>query len=257
VAEAAGGGLVATYLDQSDVVTTFALEDAGAGVAHLSAPVTSKPGAAALCVAGPGLSGSYPASMTASSGTMTAAASGTVFFELRGTFSADAGMCGSVTSPGYLWILCEGGPVAKPAPAVATTAFQAGGYTCSSDAETYYDYQGQKQFVTAGGPNGKLVLSELGGAATVEYTGDKFVDGTLHFDATTATTALAGGGQALVAPCYVPAGTGSVTPETLPISFASLVLDGSTLFVAYAGTMPPASSCAGARKAGVLICTKD
>lgn len=247
-------GPLATYVDQNGVVLQLAFHDTGADTALLASPLLIKPESTAMCVTGPGITASYPATMAVSNGTMTYD-HGVVLVELGGIVSADTG-CGSVSSPGNAWFLCEDGPAPSSAAGTSPAAFPVGGYTCTSEAATYYEAQGLKQFLTAGGENGKLTLSQSGATLTAEYASDKFVTGTMHLTATTATTAIAEAGQSLSAACYVPAGTGSVTPETLPLSFGALLVDGPTLLLAFAGTMPTSSACGGAKKAGTLVCVK-
>jgi hypothetical protein len=135
-----------------------------------------------------------------------------------------------------------------------------GAYSCTSQVETAYESNGGKQFVASGGQGGALTLLQQGTTLTAPYSSDSALVGTLQFDLATETTATASAGQSVTTPCEVPVSTTSGVPETpgtLSVSAASVTALGSTLFLSFAGTMAASSACAGARKAGSVICERQ
>jgi hypothetical protein len=140
---------------------------------------------------------------------------------------------------------------------VGVTQLIGGRYSCRTQLETFARAGGLDQYI-AGGGAGTLTLTADGAGIAGDYSGDESLSGALRFAATGATTAIAGSGQLMMAPCMVPTATGlpSSAPEPLPIAFGSLVVVGSTLFVTFAGTTAQGSSCPGAQVAGTLICSR-
>jgi hypothetical protein len=206
---------------------------------------------------GPDNEFSFPATLSAAAGAM-AYDSGTVFVSLDGTLSGSA--CGNPTEPASFWIVCQGGSSLEPDVAPADLAPSiAGTYTCTSQVETYDDTGGLKQYVADGNDGGELTLTSSGSGVTAVYGSDSSISGTLQFVATTPTTAYAAGAQTLTVPCSVPLSQGMPPPPTPePISgvAASLTAVGKTLFVSFAGTMGPSTTCPGAQKTGSLLCSK-
>jgi len=99
------------------------------------------------------------------------------------------------------------------------------------------------------GGTGTLVVTQDDARVSGAYTGDASLGGTLRFALTSSTTARVETGQALQTACTIPMGRGipSPTPQPLPVTAGLLTLVGAKLFV---------SSCANARVAGTLICSK-
>jgi hypothetical protein len=258
-----GTTVTTTYVDQNGLTQSLsfsAMTDTGAATITQLGQVI--PGFKSLCVLGPGKETGYPASMSVTAGALTYDA-GVVFLTLTGDLQSDAGACGARSQPrASFWVACEdrlgGGAVltagARPAPVAQLTA---GRYSCSTQVETFYHVNERNQYV-AGGATGTMTLMQDGAKVTARYSGDTSLAGTLHFTATTSTTASAEAGQSLMAPCMISKKTGrpSRTPEPVPIAAGSLTMIDSTLFLSFAGTMAESSSCPGAQVAGSLICSK-
>ena len=265
-----GQTLTATYVDDNGAVSSFDFTSTTSTTATLASSGKTVSGFVISCTDGPGDSWLVPAVMRVTAGALTYD-DGTVFVNLVGNVQdqqTDAGECGSTALPSKFWALCEdrhgGAPATEPPDAAAPPAsnLPVGQYTCGSDVETYDVVGGEKEYVTGGGTGGTLTLTQTGTEVTAEYDGDSSIAGTIHFTATTATTAIAEENQTLMAPCTVPIapGTGggpSPTPQVLPIGAGSLSVVGSTLFLSFAGTMGASSSCSGASMGGSLICSKQ
>jgi hypothetical protein len=105
-----------------------------------------------------------------------------------------------------------------------------------------------------------LTLAQSGGVVTAGYSGDTWLSGSLRFAVTTSTSAIAEPGPTLATPCQVPISLDGppppAGPEPLSVEAASLTMDGTTLFLSFAGTMV-GSTCAGAEAAGSLVCSKQ
>jgi hypothetical protein len=255
-----GTTVTATYVDQNGVARSLRFSATARTSATLAHPGQGIPGFVGLCVMGPGNEGTYPARMTVTAGALTYDA-GTVFITVTGRLQADAGSCGTKSSPAAsFWILCEErqGP-ALPANAGETPVAQlpVGRYACSTQVETYDRVDGMNWYITDGG-TGTLTLAEDGPKVTVQYSGDSSLAGTLRLVTTTSTTAHAEAGQTLMTPCMVPMGKRgpSQAPEALAIAAGSLAWIDSTLFVSFTGTMAAGSSCPGAQVAGSVICSR-
>jgi hypothetical protein len=107
-----------------------------------------------------------------------------------------------------------------------------------------------------GGNGGTLTLTQTGTEVTAQYSGDTALEGTLRFQATSANSAIALTDQSLATPCY--STTGSTQPaETLPVTAASLLVDGTTLLLTFAGTMGAETSCHGAQVAAGVSCSRQ
>lgn len=257
-----GSTVTASYLDLNGKTSSwdFVLTSDTSATLFPSGQTLSDYGG--LCVLGVGFQNEkpFPAVMSASTGALSYD-SGTVFVSFQGTLEGDGGECGQQSTPASVWLVCDDGPSPAPSDEAPTpvTQIPQGTYTCNSQVETFYEHNGQSQYVGAGGDAGSLTLTEAGGDFAASYSGDPYIAGLLHFGAQTATTATARPDQSVSAPCLVPITTGGglpATPETLAIRAASLMLNDSTLFFSFAGAMSADSSCPGAKKAGSLLCTK-
>ncbi len=251
--------VTATYVDQNGATLSFDFTQTTSTSATLASTGQPASGASGLCDLGPG-PGEFPAAIVADAGAMTYN-QGTVFVSLAGAVQGDAGPCGAQSSPASFWLLCEdrqgGAPSPEPAPTAAAPSAKlpVGSYACSSQIGTHdgNDYG-------TSGASGTLTLTQTGAEVTAQYSGDSYVAGTLHFLATTATTAGAEANQSLTAPCTVPipAGPGqsgpSPTPDTLPITAGSLSVNGSALVLSFTGAVGGSSSCS---MAVSLICSKS
>jgi hypothetical protein len=252
------GTVMSTYVDQNGLTQSLRFSTRKDTLATIAQAGQAIPGFKSFCVLRPGGGAGYPATMTVTAGELAYEA-GMVFLTVTGNLRSDAGACGTLSQPeASFWVVCEvrqGGAfpkvdVGRPAKA----QMPAGRHSCRAQVETLNHSDGRNEYV-AGGGNGTLTLTEHGAQLAAEYSGDKSVAGTLHFAATTSTTASAETGQILVAPC-VGAGRLSGAAETLRIAAGSLTMLDATLFLSFAGTMADGSSCAGAQVAGSLICSK-
>ncbi len=132
-----------------------------------------------------------------------------------------------------------------------------GAYACRSQVETRFDNNGTTTFVSGGGKDGTLVLTQGGAQATAEYSGDTALSGTLHFDVTTTTTASVQASQSLTALCETIGAPSAGATGSLSVSAGAIAANGDTLVVSFAGSMDDGSACAGAHKAGSVICSKQ
>jgi hypothetical protein len=249
-----GSTVTAKYLDFNHVTTTFDFEVTAPTSARLATGGVTFTNLAGMCVQGPGDFTSHPATLTANVGTLFYA-SGTALLSVTGTEAGNLGSCGEQSEPKALWVVCGDGPTAPPSDATASTgaSFPVGTYACVSDMEAY---QGGE--IVGTGAQGKLTLTQTGSVVTAKYSGDTSLEGTLNLDVASDTSATAAAGQSMATPCTVPLAAGqNQTAEPMPVTAASLLVDGSTLLLSFAGTMGAGTSCAGAREAGTLYCSKQ
>jgi hypothetical protein len=258
-----GPSVHAKYVDQNGLTSSFDFTVTTNTSAALASPGQTVDGFTGLCVHGVGFSNEepVPAAMSVTAGSLTYQA-GTVFLSVSGPVEGGTSDCPPLSTPGAFWLVCDGGPapdVDEGAPA-ALSPLAAGSYDCTTELATYYESGGINQYVTSGGYGGTLSVTSTSSQVTAVFGGDKFIQGTLHFGATTAETANGALAQSLTTACEVPIGIGlpppPETPETLPVKAASLMLGDSTLVVSYAGSMDASSPCPGAQKAGSFVCTK-
>lgn len=250
-----GDRVAATYVDSTGNTNSFDFLVKASGSAALIAPaqLDTRDVWGGNC----GL-GIYPMGMNASAGALTYDA-GTAFVSLEGKFEGDAGACGRQVFPASYWLTCDGGPASEPVAGAPPSArsLPTGEFTCNSQIATSYNdgTQGDGSF----GENGILTLSRTGADVLAKYSGDQVVTGAMRLNAATSITAIADKGQTLTAACDVVATGGDVsqTPGALPIAAGALSIDDGTLFLSFAGVMGENSPCAGAAKAGSLICTKN
>jgi hypothetical protein len=252
-----GATVTSTYVDQNGVTQTLQFASAADGLAVIGQTGQVIPGFKSLCVLGVGSGAGYPASLTVSAGVLAFEA-GKVFLTLTGELRSEAGACGVLRqTEASFWVSCGnrlgGAPVVAAGPAVAAK-LPAGRHACRTQIETLDRIGGRNEHVTGGG-TGTLLLTEDGARVTAEYSGDASLAGTLHLQARSATSAGAGPGQTMMAPCMAP-GRRVQPSELLPVAAGSLSEIGSTLFLSFAGVMEEGSSCAGAQVAGAVICEK-
>jgi hypothetical protein len=254
-----GTNVTATYIDQNGLSQALSFAIATPTSATLAEPGRVSAGFSSLCVQGLRKEMASPAALNATAGMMTYDA-GMVFITLTGSLSSSAADCGSLRQPdATFWLVCEereGGslPVGAEQP-TPVSQLPLGDYSCSSQVESYAEFNGIEN-VAARGALGTLELAHDGTKLNASYAGDPNIDGTLRLRPTTSTTARAETGQVLLMPCTIPLpGAASLPPQRLSVAAGSLSLVGSKLFVSFAGTLE--SSCADARVAGTLICSKN
>jgi hypothetical protein len=253
-----GTTVTATHVDQNGVTQSVSFSPTTGTSAALTEAGQVIPGFTGLCVMGPGNERAYPASMTTRAGALIYDA-GMIFISLTGGLQSDAGSCGSLSAPeASFWLICEdrqgGAPPSIDGGSAPAAPLPAGQYACKSQVEARAQVGGIDMFV-AGGGSGTLTLTQDGTNVSAQYAGDPSLAGTLTLGMTTSTTASADAGQALMAPCTVPASTAMQTPAPLPIAAGALAVSESTLFLSFAGTMTDSSSCPGAQVAGSVICS--
>ena len=258
-----GSTLAVTYADEygANDALTF---DWTTGTSAVLAPGATVLGGSfsGQCVLGPGDTVPYSAQLTATAGTLDYT-SGAVFLTLQGTIAAidPPQSCSSVApAPAGMWIVCGEGDGWAPVPpdGAPVAPIPVGTYMCGAAVGTYDVADGLKDHVAESGA-GTLQITRTGLTTTATYTGDT-VNGTLTFSAASSTAAYAGPGQTLTMDCAVPINpegppsAGSEAPELLPIEAGALVMDGTTLYLMFRGTMTSTTSCPGALKAGVITC---
>jgi len=253
-----GTTLQSTYVDQNGATRSVSFSTTTDASATLTPAGQVIPGFNSLCVKGLRDQTPYPASMTTRAGALVYDA-GMVFMTMTGGLESDAGPCGMFSEPdATFWVICEerdgGAPPSNGGGSPPVTPLPAGQYSCNSQVETRALIDGINEFVTSGG-SGTLTLAQDGAKVSAQYLGDASLAGTLSLGVTTSATASADAGQTMMAPCMVPAPTGTQTPETLSIAAGALAISESKLFLSFAGTMAADSSCPGAQVAGSVICS--
>lgn len=245
----AGGGLPTLDLDFVPVTSA---------VGALAPSGQSAAGFSGMCQLGIGVSNSehFPATLRADSGSIVYS-NGGVFLTPRGELSGGTGSkCPPMRANTLVWVACGGAPQTKAA-AVATFPPQ-GAFSCTSQIATVYEHDGMREMVGSGGPSGTLVVSATSRIGTASYSGDKYLSGTFRFDAETAEVAHATGGSVAQMPCEVPFSSGTnLTLQAFDVESTALVVEGTNLVLGFRGTMAASSSCAGAKKSGVLVCTRE
>ncbi len=166
------------------------------------------------------------------------------------------------------WLMACGGRADLLAGSSASTSgsdaapptFPTGVYACSASLEVAGSYQGEK-FVSVEGGNGTLTVTQSGVVVTAGYTGDKFLSGTLRFDATTDSSAEpVEGNQSLTFMCFAPFPQASTQMQPLSLVSGSLTVDGTTLFLSFTAIAEPTSVptvCDGLKVPGTLTCTSQ
>ncbi len=164
-----------------------------------------------------------------------------------------------------LWLMACGGradlgsSASTSAPDAAPPVFPTGVYACDASLEVAGTYQNEK-FVAVEGGNGTLTVTQSGVVVTAGYTGDKFLSGSLRFDATTDSSAdPVEGDQSLTFTCFAPFPQIS-TLQPLSVVSGSLTVDGNTLFLSFVGVAEPTdvpTVCDGLRVPGTLTCTSQ
>lgn len=273
---APGSALNARYVNSNGKVQSFSFAVTSETSAAL-APAGQIAGFTGYCVPGMGVSNEVPFSgdLHAGAGALTVQA-GAVFVSAAGVVKGDGSPCGAVTSPGSWWLLCRNGPAREPGAGSAGPAVPAwalaplvGSYACSFQLGTRYhdSTSGVDEYVTGPGGSGTLTLDLTGAhtesravlSAVYRDSAGSAASWTLSWKPTTAITANIEPRQSASVLCDAPLAVGEPPPsepETMPIDAGSLSLDGSTLILSFTGVMGASSSCAGAEKAGALVCTK-
>jgi hypothetical protein len=255
-----GSTITATYVDENDKTTSFEFAPTTPVSANLASPGQTATSFSGLCVEAPENEGSYPATLTADTGTLTYE-SGTAFLSVEGTIEGSLGPCGTQSAPAGFLVVCGDGPAASPsAPLADASSFPVGTYSCNSLVDSLDHVGGITVVASGGGQGGTLTLTQVGTKVTAQYSGDAFLQGTLGFEVASATSALALPDQSLTTPCDVPVGIpngATQPPESLPLTAASLAMNGSTLFLSFAGSMGASTSCPGAQLAGSVVCSKE
>jgi hypothetical protein len=258
-------GVTATYTDNHGVTSSFDLEAIGAAAGQLTSNATVTSYAQGLCAGSsskglPTLPTPYPATLSLMSGTMLTA-SGTAFLAATGTLAGQDGSC-SLSTPETYWIVCSDGPdSAPPTESSGTSTFTAGTYQCASAVDV--DQQDPMALADQSS-SGTLSLAADGTKVSIDYE-DVYLSGKLAFDVTSATTAVAVAGQNLSSQCtdYSMVPPAQLIPNTFPITAASLVVVGSTVFLSYTGNSSESSggsgsamtTCPAASLAGTVVCT--
>jgi hypothetical protein len=257
-----GSTVTASYVGQNGVESSFAFTPTTDTSAVLASTGAMMSGFAGTCVQGPGDTGVFPATVTATAGSLDYA-SETIFLSLTGTIAGGASTpCGTASAPATVWVICGGsggGPPATPDPRPATDLL-AGTFTCVSQIATFESVNETGEFVAGSGTSGTLTVTESGTRAKAVYSGDPSLSGTLDFTVSSPSTADADPLQPMLASCMVPVSVGGPPPPEMPAPFgvdaaAMLMTGDTTLFLMLGGGMGP--PCSGALKMGSLVCTRQ
>ena len=147
-----GSDLTATYV-QNGITQKLDFSVTTSTSATLAPTGQLVHGFTGMCVVAPGDFGLYPGVMSTSAGALAYDA-GMVFITSQGIVQVDAGTCGTLSTPGTYWIICEdrqgetappieaGAP--SPAPLLAT-----GEYACRSQVATYDYIDGTNEYLSS------------------------------------------------------------------------------------------------------------
>jgi hypothetical protein len=255
-----GTDLSATYVDENGVSQSLRFTATTNTSATLAQPSQVRSGFASFCVEGIGAATPYPATMTASAGSLTYDA-GTIFLALTGSTKDDPGSCNTSSRPGAtFWVICEEGPSGAPPSADAAPAALAqlplGPYSCTSEVESFAKVA-EKSYYAGDGGSGTLTLTAHGAEIGGQYEGDRSLAGALLFAAATPASAAVTAGQTLNGRCMVPFDTAPpLTPGAITITGGLLKLVDSTLFLSFTGSAAAGSPCPAAVWAGSVICAR-
>jgi hypothetical protein len=244
-----GDERTATYVDENAHTHVWKFATTTSTSATLAPSAQTAAGfGSGICVYGVGVSNEkfFPTELAATTGALTYE-SGTMFVSLEGELASKMD-CGDVSAPASVWIVCGDGPAPVVSAPASSAQLPTGNYACTSQIGTHATVGATNEYITSGA-SGTLVLAQTGAEVTADYAGDLGVSGTMHFTATTASTANGDEGQSLTALCPL-----AGPSDELPVAAASLSVNGGTVFVSFAGTMSASSACPSAQMTGTLVC---
>jgi hypothetical protein len=209
----------------------------------------------------PTLPTAYPATLSVTAAVLQTIDT-TAFFGATGTLAGQDGSC-SLSTPETYWIVCSGGPDSPP-PTESTdaSAFPTGKYACLSaiDVDQLNPTAHADQAST-----GVMTIEATDTGIEAIYDNDVYLTGKVQFDVTSATTAVAKTGQSLASQCtdYSVVPPAQLVPNTFPVTDASIVIVGTTLFLSYTGSAAESTggsgsattTCPAASLVGTVVCT--
>jgi hypothetical protein len=168
-----------------------------------------------------------------------------------GTLTA-TGACSTASSAVSYALVCDQASTAVDLapPPTSTALLLAGQYACQSIVD---GIRASDQGVSIG--SGTLVLTQDGSMVTVEYGGDAYLSGTLQLTATSATTALVKGQQAVTSAGVAPATALGSPIASLPVAAGALAIFGSQLTLSVTGTAGADAPCPDTYTAAMLTCS--
>lgn len=252
-----GDALTATYVDVNGRPSTQSFVVATDSAATLAPAGQTSGTFTGLCVQGIGFNHEipFPATLHADVGALTFD-HGAMIMTLHGDLTGDGGPCGIQSTVATRWVVCDQGPPVSPrAPTVATSFTSTGDYTCTTQVVTDFTADGKRQ-IAASGATGTLSVKQAGDRIVADYSGDAAVRGTLRFGVATGLIGNLDTATGAEARCEVPISItgGNQASGTFDLTSASIVREGSSLVVVFAGPMDASSPCAGAHKSGALLC---
>jgi hypothetical protein len=263
-----GSAVVATYQSEGQPTVTFDLRTTSNASATLTVSGQGFAGEWGFCGGGAvGFGQADPestqATLSMSSAELTVD-QGVVFIQMEGPVVNVQGKPGCApdgppSAPVSALLAC-GAPSAGDgsnrgadagAPTTETSRFVTGSYDCSS---TVYTYNAQDS--VAAGSAGTLTLTAVGSNLDATYSGDTFASGTLDFTVTSDSSANPVAGQTLDVACggFDPTTWMSTSnPTVTQVSAGALTTDGTTLYLAFLGTVP-SGTCSGQTSSTALQC---
>jgi hypothetical protein len=259
--------VTATYTDENGVKSTFDLAASAAATAELTSNASVTGYGYGLCAGSsshglPTLPESYPATLTAMDGALMTT-SGTAILAATGTLAGvdGSGSC-SLSTPETYWIVCSDGPTSGAPTSSTGSGFPTGTYSCVSAVDV-----AQHDPVAHADQNssGTMTLESSTTGVEVRYNNDVYLSGKLQFAVTSATSAVAVAGQSLDSVCtdYSQVPPAQLVSNTFPVTTASLLVVGSTIFLSYTGAAAESTggsgsattTCPAASLVGTVICT--
>jgi hypothetical protein len=190
---------------------------------------------------------------------------GTLFLSVEGTDEpVDAGDgCSSPGGTAGVLVTCTsadaGAPSGAVAPNEALGSTFVGSYMCVSTAIN--SKPGPEPYTSSSSSfpdQGTLTITETSGTLAATYAKDSFVEGSMQFVATTSSAAVpATADQTMQVLCFNPTSTDPTpTLSSLPVTSATLTLDGNWVVLSLVGEMPSTSACPGAQTFVSLYCSR-
>jgi hypothetical protein len=237
---------VATLLDDYvDSGMTLELAQLSQNVASVTL-ASGQPNVEAECVACVCLPTFYPTAMIADAGALVSS-NGVAFVSVTGPTLA-ATPCGDAAVQATTWAVCQEAG-ASPTPQPLDASFVTGTHACQAMLGTVW-----KNFTgVAYAANDSISIAQAGATLTVQYDASWIGSGSVELSVVTPNVAIGTVAQDVTLGCNY-AGDGGAG-GAMPVTAASLVVEGTTLVLSITGSMGPGTACESATHALVLACT--
>jgi hypothetical protein len=242
--ELADAGIARVSDDYTDAMAmTFDFVPITGGVSGVTS-AEGVPNVLAACVSCVCLPAEYSMTMTADAGAIVYS-NGVAFVTATGLTQASV-PCGDASVQATTWAVCQDAGAAPPAQPT-NVPFATGTHACQATLATSW-------------PNGNGVAADQqdsisivqnGAKLTVDYDAHTIGSGTLTFDVVTESVAIASSNQEVTLPCPgFDEGSG-----VMPVTAATLVVEGSAIIFSVSGTMGANTACNATTQALVLACS--